>query len=162
MFMTKQCCKWVLALTVAFTPLYAQSSDPPGTINGADNPDQIPDVVAFRLFLGALSAGSATPAAQTGTNAQSPLQPTPSQRAKLNPCALNASDTSALLQSLGTWQTSVKPSAASPSVDLDGVTQSTMGTLQQQMSPSGFNSLMAQVRSEKTHMKIIPMPSMGN
>jgi len=161
---TKKCNKWVLAFTLAFTPLLAQSNDPPGTIDGAVNPDLIPDVVAFRLFLGALAEGPGTSAAQPAGSPSSPLTPTAKQNAKLLPSALNSADMSALLQALNTWQASITPPAWPPAapVDLDAVTQTAMGVLQQQMSPSGFDSLLAQVRSEKKNMKRIPVSNMAN
>ena len=155
--------KWVLALTLALTPSFAQSSDPPGTIDGSVDPELIPDVVAFRLFLGALVEGPGTPAAQSAGTQSQPLQPSTKQRAKLTASALNAADMSALLQALDLWQTSITPSATNlaSAIDLDAITEGTMGALQQKMTPAGYNSLLVQVRSEKKHMKRVPVPNMG-
>ena len=164
MFAMKKCCKCVFALAVAFTPLLGQSSDPPGTIDGAVHPEQIPDVVAFRLFLGALVEGPAAPAALPVGSPPSLVAPSPKQRGKLNPSALNAADMSVLLQALNVWQASIKSAGTAPlsRVDLDVVTEVTMDVLQRQMSPSGFSSLLAQVRSAKKNMKRVPVPDMSN
>lgn len=44
---------------MSLSPLAAQSTFPPGSVDGAVHPEQIPDIVAVRLFLGALRDPSA-------------------------------------------------------------------------------------------------------
>jgi hypothetical protein len=145
----------------------AQSSLPPGSIDGAANPGKIPDVVAFRLFLGSLvEKGGAPTAATSGVGSSAALVPTARQRAKLLPAGLGGPDTVVVLRNLQAWQAAFAAANSAAAgqasvIDPDGLTQLTMGALQQQMSPAGFASLLAHVRAEKKNMKIIPGPNMG-
>ena len=79
----------VLVLVLSLSPLLAQNTLPPGTIDGAVNPEGIPDVAAFRHFLGALVDKSAMPVVSPEGSSSSPLQPSASQRRKLLPVGLN-------------------------------------------------------------------------
>jgi hypothetical protein len=137
--------------------IYGQASLPPGSIDGAVTPEQIPDVVATRLFF-AVIAGPVVPNAAPVAN--------PKQAARLLPIGLNAADTGALLRAAGTWQTSVSaakvPAAAGTAVDLDGLTQSVITSLQGQMNSQGFASFLAYVRSQKKYMQRIPVPAMAH
>ncbi len=117
-------------------------------IDGAANPDQIPDVVALRLFLGAIAE---PPTAARTTPGDAPLTPSPRQAGKLEPVGLAPADTTALLRSVGTWQK--QTGTRTGSVDLDAVTQSTVNMLRTQMSAQGFAALMTYVRSQKKYMK---------
>jgi len=133
--------------------IYGQTSLPPGSINGAATPDQIPDVVATRLFLAAI-AGPVVPNATA-------VQPADSkQAARLSPIGLNPADTGALLQAAGTWQANVS-AAKGTAVDLDGLTQNVITSLQGQMSTQGFASFLAYVRSQKKYMQRVPVPDMA-
>ena len=150
-------------MTLTLSSLFAQATLPPGTIDGAVNPDQIPDAVALRLFFGALVE---SPAVFTSTAATSTVtQPTTRQRAVILPIQLSAPDTATLFVCLQAWygKTTGQASAGSSitlPADLDGIAQGTLNALQQQMSASGFASLMAYVRSEKKNMKRFPVPDM--
>lgn len=160
------CSASVLWVTMSLSVLFAQSPLPPGSIDGAVHPEQIPDVLAFRLFLGAI-AESTSLSGTLPTNASSVLlRPSARQAAKLLPVQLNPSDTSVLLQVLGDWEgkmSGARPMAAgTPApVDLDGMAQSSVSALERQMSPQGFTSLIAYVRSQKKYMKRIPVPDMS-
>ena len=77
----------------------AQPSSTPTTIDGAVQPEQIPDVVAVRLFLGALADDTPNPAMPSGTS-QPVLHPSPRQGSLLLPIHLDAPDTTTLLQAV--------------------------------------------------------------
>lgn len=154
-----QCFRWVPLLAMSLSPLVAQSTLPPGSVDGALHPEQIPDVVAFRLFLGALRDPSAVALS-------SPVQPTAKQKAKLLPVGLSGPDVNLVLQAVQTWHSKVPAGNSSASItpasiDLDGVAQGILGTLQQQMSAAGFVALLSHVKTEKKHMQIIPVPEMS-
>jgi hypothetical protein len=129
---------------------YGQTALPPGSIDGAATPDQIPDVVATRLFLAAI----AEPIPPNST----PAPPSPRQAGKLLPMGLNAADAMALRQAASTWRAQVS-AAAGTAADLDGLTQSAMTSLQEQMTADGFASFLAHVRAQKKYMKRIPAPA---
>jgi hypothetical protein len=155
-----------VAVVVQLPVLRAQVALPPGSVDGAVNPQLIPDVVAFRLFFGALAGGASASALPQGASSSvSQLQPSARQRAQLIPVGLGAADTSLLLQAVGEWQVSVGslPPASSgmgsaPSAPtLDTVTQATVSKLQQGMSAQEFSSLVAFVRAQKKAMKRVPV-----
>jgi len=62
-----------------------------------------------------------------------------------------------VLRAVQVWQTK----AASAPVDLDGTAQILLTTLEVNLSPQGFASLVALLRTEKKHMKIAPVPDMS-
>lgn len=131
----------LLTLFVPFAPVaFGQ------LIDGAVNPDQIPDVVALRLFLGAIAEPS-TPI--TASSASGLLTPSPRQTGKLAPVGLTPADVSALLGAIGAWQGQLNPGLGRG--DLDAVTQDTANTLQVKMSAQGFAALMTYVRSQKKY-----------
>jgi hypothetical protein len=134
--------------------LSAQTNLPPGTIDGSVNPELIPDVVAFRLFLGALDQNG------PGTAAASSL-PTARQRAILLPAGLGAADVNVVIRLLASWKqtTAIAVSAAGPSSspDLDSIAQDTMNALRSQMTAAGFGSLFTHIRSEKRNIRIVPV-----
>lgn len=143
-----------LVFLIAGAPLSAQPAQPTGSVDGATNPEKIPDVVAFRLFVGALDT-------KPSDSLSSSAQPSVGQLAKLRPLALGASDTGILLEAVRTWHGNMAAaSAPATSRDLDAVAQGLMSSLQQQMSAAGFASLMAHVRAEKKNMKIVFVPNM--
>lgn len=142
-----------LLICVVFLPslqAYGQTALPPGSIDGAATPDQIPDVVATRLFLAAI----AEPIPPNAT----PAPPSPKQAGKLLPIGLNAADTMALRQVASTWRAQVA-AAAGTAADLDGLAQNAITSLQGQMTVNGFASFLGYVRAQKKYMKRIPAPA---
>jgi len=156
----------LLVLSLSLSPLLAQNTLPPGSIDGAVNPEGIPDVAAFRLFLGALVDQSAAPAVSPEGGSSLPLQPSASQRRKLLPVGLNSTDTGLLLQALQAWHgdmsaASSATDASAPAIDLDSIAQRALNGLKQRMSAAGFAQLLAHIRAEKKHMTRIPVPDMS-
>lgn len=143
----------------------AQRALPPGSIDGSQHPEQIPDAVALRLFLGALSEPHST-ASQAASGLSAP-QPSARQMAKTRRVGLSVGDLATLFQTLHSWEgqaaslvsSSQIPSATSPT--LDSIAQNTLNAPQAQMSPTGFAALVSYLQTEKKHMKIIPVPDMS-
>jgi len=147
----------VCVLVLAVSRIFAQSTPPPGTIDGATDPASIPDIVAFRLFFGALA--ETPPVALAAA-------PSPKLVGKLLPLNLNESDTTTLVAAVRGWQARVSPpdstgGAAAP-VDLDLVTKPVVDALRTSMTERGFASLLAYVRSEKRRMRRVPVPMTGH
>ena len=135
-----------LVLVLASRPLtFAQSAcqnlAPTATIDGSVCPGLISDVVAFRLFLSAAASHTET------------------QAAKLQPIGLIDADAAVLLQALPGFAGTMHSAAASGS-SLDAVANSTMQSLSGSMTPAGFQTLTAYVRSQKQFMKRVPYPNM--
>lgn len=153
----------ITCLLAMFLPVLAQSALPPGSIDGAVSPDQIPDFVALRLFIAAVAVPSGGPAAQAMATS---MQAVARQKSKLAPAGLDDADTTVVLQAIQSWQSKVStgassPTNSSPAVNLDATAKDLLIMLQGQMTPRGFASLMAYIRTEKKHMKIIPVPDMS-
>jgi hypothetical protein len=125
-------------------------------IDGATNPEQIPDEVAMRLFFGAVAG---PPASLLPNSSGALLTPTPRQAAKLSPIQLNAADVSSLLQAVGTWQVQAS-TRNGVAVDLDLVTQGVVTALKGNMSQQGYASLLPYVQSQKKYMKRVQVPGM--
>ncbi len=153
----------------------AQGVDPPGTIDGAKNPELIPDDVAYRLVLLAIAEP------QNATDAQQARF-----RAKIASAKLGEEDILALLQVLGTFQgqldaltaqanaiTAVNPRPYPGSVDYQKlltlsqqrqpVFEQAMSALPARLSSSGLAALQTYVQNAKRGMKYVPddivMPS---
>ena len=130
-----------VVLVLAGRPLiFAQSAcqnlAPTATIDGSQCPGLIPDAVAFRLFLSAAS------------HAQTPS-------ARLQPMGLIDADATALLQALPGFAGAMQSAAASGS-SLDAIASGTMQSLSGTMTPAGFQSLTAYVRSQKQSLAYVP------
>jgi len=154
------------------TPAAAQPQtaqpDPPGTIDGAKNPELIPDDVAYRMVL----LGIAEP--ENATDAQKARF-----QAKIASAGLNGDDTQALLGILGTFQSQLDalnahtnlilasdpiPLAGTPDyqklVDLgkkrEPVFTQAMSALPARLSADGAAKLLAYVQNQKRGMKYLP------
>lgn len=104
-----------------------QTPLPPGSVDGAINPELIPDEVAFRLFLTSL--------ASTSTPTPAPIA---EQKAKLRPIGLSKADTAAVIQALSAFRNSLAEALSySAKITLDDAAGATMSELQAQMSPDG-------------------------
>lgn len=148
-------------------PLVAQPALPHGSINGAVTPDLIPDVIALRLFIGAVAGPAVASTAQTAGAVEIPT-PTARQKTKVSSISLNDADTAVLLQSVQYWQSKTSAisgssaASVSPGVNLDAIAHDILTTLQGNLTSQGFASLMARVRAEKKNMKIISVPDMSS
>ncbi len=127
----------------------AQIALPSGSINGATNPDQIPDFVALRLVFAALANNLPNYTAIAG---QSPTQPSTKQASAFRLIGLGSADTNVVLQALQAWQRQVSAVLPSPPPNLDVIAQASLNGLEQQMSQQGFAALMSYVRAEKKNM----------
>lgn len=169
MSMTRRFGHLLVLLTIgsgAVSQMVAQGQLPPGSIDGAVNPEQIPDAVAFRLFFGALAAPptSAGPTVAGAIAGQSPSASL-SQRAKLAPASLTEADIGVVLNALKAFSTS--PATATNGManqqqasSFDALGQNTINTLQAQMSGDGFRRLLAHVQAQKKFIKRVPYPIM--
>ena len=146
----------------------AATPDAPGTINGATNPELIPDDVAYRLVLLAIAE---------------PQNPSDAQqarfRAKIGPAGLNDDDTAALLIIVVAFQKQLDalnvqvtqilardplPPAGSPDYQqLAGLAQQrspvfteATSALPARLSADGMAKLQAFVQNEKRRMKYHP------
>lgn len=138
---------------------------PPGTIDGAKNPELIPDVVAYRLFFVAV----ATPPGPTADQQRR-------QTAKLARIGLTQADSQILISTLTTFYTQYpdfikrenaaadQARAAGLPIDVkasgarrDALVQSTLAGLKSALTPTGVEALEAHVQQEKAGIKIVPM-----
>ena len=154
--------------TQPLQPRPSAASDPPGTIDGAKNPELIPDDVAYRMVL----LGIAEP--EDATDAQKARF-----RAKIASAGLNEDDTAALLVILGAFQKQLDalnaranqilardplPLAGTPDyqrlVELSKQRQpvfaEAMSALPARLSVSGLAKLQAYVQYAKRGMKYLP------
>lgn len=147
---------------VAITP------DPPGTIDGAKNPELIPDEVALRMIVLAV----AEPVDATE-------QMRERARAKLNPIGLSEDDTAAFLGLLAEYQIQVDaldkqvadiyvrapfPNAASTDYkqllelgnQKDQLTNNAVSAIPAKLSQDGFTKLLAFLPQAKKGIKVTP------
>lgn len=148
--------------------MQADPTDPPGTIDGAKNPELIPDEVALRMIVLAV----AEPADATDEAKER-------ARAKLNPVGFNEDDAAAFLGLLGEFQTQADgldkqaaviflrapiPHTASTDyqalLDLgrqkEQLVADTVAALPARLSADGLEKLQAFLPEGKKGMKIIP------
>jgi hypothetical protein len=128
-----------------------QAPLPSGSVDGAVNPEAIPDVVAFRLFFAALVASSSSATQVT----QSELT--------FSSLQLTDADKATFARALATFRNKLDTaSALKTATNLDALSQDCVQALKQSMSPDGFDRLLIYVRAEKRRMKRIPYPSMNS
>ena len=130
-----------------------QSPLPAGSIDGAVNPELIPDVVAYRLFFSAAAEGSSPSSLQVVR-----------QDAKLRPIQLAPDDKAALVDALSEFKNNIAQALTLPSPVpgyLDATAQATVDRLRTKMSAGGFQRMEAYVRSQKRLMKRVPYPDMA-
>ena len=143
-------------------PLASTATTQLQTIDGAKNPEMIPDVVAYRLWLITVSSGT---------------NPTPSQRRRqrafLSASGLGELDAEAAVPILDRSKSeynlliaefnklAARASAANQEPDFitflakrDALVQSTREALKQALTPQGMAALNGHVQHEKMHMKI--------
>ncbi len=162
--------------------MFAQQPNqfPPGTIDGAVNPELIPDVVAFRLFFTAVAGNMSAPslAMTNSSSSSSAVTATPAQKAKLLPIQLSDADSGVFIQALPAFSANLlkatAANAAAPAAttstsngqttqrSLDDIAQDTVNTMKAQMTPDGFQRLLAFVQSQKKYIKRVPYPAMGS
>jgi hypothetical protein len=177
---------FLLALPVLLSPLLTSSgrlhtpqgqslqpqsdptANPPGVIGGAQNPELIPDQVAYRMvFLAAAEPQDASDAEKARF------------RAKIGPAALSDEDTEAFRLILGTLKGQLDalnaqanqvlardplPPSGSPDYQqLAGLAaqrqpffDQAMSALPARLSPEGWANLQAFVQNEKRRMKYLP------
>ncbi len=131
-----------------------QSLLPPGSIDGATNPELIPDVVAFRLFFSAVAETASPSATQMAK-----------QDAKLRPIELSDADKGVLVIALAQFKANLVKAQTSHTplkTYLDDTAQSTIQSLVSSMSADGFQRLEAYVRAEKRFMKRALYPQMDS
>lgn len=158
----------IVLLSLVAATAEAQSMAPqhvmvPGVIvDGSAHPEQIPDLVAYRLFFVSASVPS------NATSAQK-LQ----QAGRVARVRLNAADSQTFVNALAAFKAqysdlisnyndSVQTALAShgepdPSSFLrlrDGLVQSTVAQLKASLSGDGFSKLAAFIQGEKAHMKL--------
>ena len=144
------------------------TSDPPGTIDGAKNPELIPDEVALRMIVLAV----AEPVDATE-------QMRERARAKLNPIGLSEDDTAAFLGLLADYQTQIDaldkqvadiyvrapiPNTASTDYkqllelgnQKDRLTNNAVSAIPAKLSQGGFTKLLAFLPEAKKGMKVTP------
>jgi len=156
------------AQTQSVQPPPVAAADPPGTIDGAKNPELIPDDVAYRLvFLGVAEPGDASDAQKARF------------RAKIASAGLNEEDTEAFRVILAALQKQLDalnaqaklilardplPLAGTPdyqrllelSKQRGPVFAEAMSALPARLSVDGGAKLAAYVQSEKRRMKYLP------
>jgi hypothetical protein len=139
----------------------------PGTINGAEHPELIPDSTAYRLFFVVI-----------GQNPEATPQQKELQQVRLKQAHLNAKDIQSALSVLQEFKTqysdltkSYNDSATAaltagqaPDYDSfllrrDALVQDTRNKLKQVLSPEGFARLDRLISAEKRNMKIMPRPN---
>ena len=158
----------------ASAPPQVAQPDPPGTIDGAKNPELIPDEVAYRLVLLAMAEP------ENATDAQKARF-----QAKVAPAGLDENDIQALFGVLAPFQTQVDslsaqssqilardpiPPSGSPDyqqlVQLgqqkDTALAQAIGALPARLSSDGATKLQAFVETQKTGMKYLPEAPMKN
>jgi len=140
---------------------------PPGTIDGAKTPDQIPDVVAYRLFF----VSVAVPPSATADKQER-------QRTYLARIGLGDPDLAALIAKLTDFyaqyadfrkrendaadQTRAKGmpvDVRASVVRRDALVQSIRNELKSALTPAGMELLDAHVQREKQGMKILTIPN---
>lgn len=144
------------------------SNDPPGTIDGAKNPELIPDDVAYRLVLLAVAEP------ENATDAQKARF-----QAKIASAKLNEEDTEAFLRILGTFQKQLGALNAQASqilarnpiplpgtpdyqtlVDLSKQREplfvEAMSAVPARLSADGFTNLQTYIQNAKRGMKYLP------
>lgn len=158
--------------TTTSQPAAAPKTDPPGTIDGAKNPELIPDEVALRMIVLAVAE-----------SADAPPEAKARARAKLNPIGLSDEDATAVLDLLADYQSqadavgqqeaAVLLSAPMPHPDSTAYKQlvdlgkqkndlvtSAVAALPMKLSAEGRQKLAAFLPQAKRGMKIIPTPPM--
>jgi hypothetical protein len=148
-------------------------ADPPGTIDGAKNPELIPDDVAYRLiFLAFAEPEDATPEQKARA------------RGKINPIGFSSDDADAFLQLLAQFYTGIakieaqltqiyqrspilSPNSTDAALVRDLLSQeaklvaNTIAALPATLSPEGVTQLQAYLQQAKRGMKIIPDSSVN-
>jgi hypothetical protein len=128
-------------------------------IDGSKNPELIPDLSAYRLWLLAVSADVQDQPDRSANARQSHLR-----AAHILDADISEADTILLQfrsnydQLLANYNQSVA-AGEQPSLSLfvtqrDLLVQATVGALQSKMAPASFSSLQAHIQAEKAHMKI--------
>lgn len=132
---------------------------PPGTIDGKDHPELIPDLMAYRLFFVQVTL---------------PDRPTPddSRRHEAKLGIIGLSDFDRVILELAVsnfhnryaffleqYKTAAVDDAAI--AQRDAITQDAINYLQNSMSASGWQRFSGFIQNEKRHMKRIPMPAMN-
>ena len=157
--------------STASTDAQPATTDPPGTIDGAKNPELIPDDVAYRVLFLAVAE---------------PENPTEEQlaraRAKISRAQLSEEDTAAFLNAATQFKAQIDSLAAQAAeiskgiafVDpssvqgrqlsqlgkqQDQVLANTLGALQTGLSAEGLQRLQAHIQSIKRNMKVYPPPA---
>lgn len=150
-------------------PMVMRQYFPSGTIDGSQNPEQIPDRTAYRLFFRAVSE---------------PSNASPEQRerqcAKLTGANLSASDLSQLVDILGefydcrelleqnyrlafsrTERSQVTGVSTRFIAERDILTNETRDKIASRLTPEGAARLDRLVQREKVHMILAPVPTMN-
>lgn len=132
--------------------------EPPGTIDGAKHPEQIPDLMAYRLFF-----------VQVSLPAQPSADDSRRHEAKLGRLRLSAIDRLNLELAIAIFRDhyaaflenyKTAPVDEAALSQRDAITQEALDRLRTSMSMAGFQELDKFIQLEKRHMKRVPMPKM--
>jgi len=153
-------CSSALPQQVATKPPHTKivRAYPPGTIDGKDHPEQIPDLMAYRLFF-----------------VQLMLSPSPTldenrrYDAKLSRIGLSDFDRVVVQVAASNFQKryafflqqyKTAPVDDAAIAQRDSIAQDTIQDLHMSLSANGWKRFRAFIQGEKRHMKRIPMPAM--
>jgi len=147
------------------SPQSSGSILPPGTIDGSANPELIPDVIAYRIFL---SAACQQP--------NSPIDEKARQAAMLSQARLSPAELVAAVSILANYQqqmsaleqaynaaVAAKSNAAIRSgfaAQRDAIVTATKGALAGSLSGPAMARFDQLIQSEKRRMKLMPFPAM--
>ena len=136
--------------------LLSETPDPPGTIDGAKNPELIPDSVARRLFFSVVSE-------PTGASKEQLAR----QRDKLRAANLSDEEVSSVSTCSATFHDkffSLSPQSASSPTELfnlrEQLVEDAHKAIQQALSQAALDKLELHIKARKAHMKLFPDPQM--
>ncbi|HYG80765.1 MAG TPA: hypothetical protein VD861_10275 [Pyrinomonadaceae bacterium] len=139
------------AASAAEQPSAPDVNDPPGTVNGAKNPELVPDHVAYSLFFGFLAGRQGS---ETEKN---------SMRAYFNQTALEGVDVDALLAAADEFQQRMD---APDSAHRESILAEIIASLPKRIGASGMTKLRRHINERvKRKVKIVPgpqLPSIGH